>query len=500
MPKSLALFPDTNFFLQCKNVHGLSWDRWSDFDEIQLIVAPPVSREIDAHKAGGNHRRSRRARETNSLFRKALFATDGRYIIQEEGPHVWLEVRPQCSPNPTLVHRLDYSERDDQLVGIVSQFVEDNPGVDARILTHDTHPIFAAQSVAVSAEPIPDDWLLDPEPTEAEKEVRRLRSKLEELKKMEPAFEVGLLESQSQTTGSLNFTLRRFEPLSDMETRKLVDRLQERFPIETDFGPRLAAERRTGIGKAIGIGQIYVPPTQNEINEYVTKDYPQWVEHCENLLSDLHKRVQTIEWAKQFSISLRNSGTRPAKDALVTITAAGSFELVPVQVRTKARELEQLERSDFMLIPMPPAAPIGYWKEASSGFGNLARLERSFRAEKDEEVILDFGVINIDPVNGEKDKNRFHPKSKMLNSPERELFFECEQWRHGSEEIHLECKIHFPCDAEEMKGKIQIRIQAENSSTVFQRDFDVWVTVQSQSMLEFANHQVQNLGKPRFQS
>jgi len=42
MTKILYLFPDTNLLIQCLPLEQLDWERWKEFDEIDLIVSRPV--------------------------------------------------------------------------------------------------------------------------------------------------------------------------------------------------------------------------------------------------------------------------------------------------------------------------------------------------------------------------------------------------------------------------------------------------------------------------
>ncbi|MGY3621960.1 hypothetical protein [Bradyrhizobium sp. USDA 10063] len=36
--KVLHLFPDVNLSAQCRALEALDWDRWEDYDEVNLIV------------------------------------------------------------------------------------------------------------------------------------------------------------------------------------------------------------------------------------------------------------------------------------------------------------------------------------------------------------------------------------------------------------------------------------------------------------------------------
>jgi hypothetical protein len=89
MTQNLYLFPDTNLFIQCKELRELDWSGWKSFEEVHLIVCRPVQREIDDQCKRGNSRVANRARKTySSLFRKIATGVDDYVLIQESEPRV----------------------------------------------------------------------------------------------------------------------------------------------------------------------------------------------------------------------------------------------------------------------------------------------------------------------------------------------------------------------------------------------------------------------------
>jgi predicted ribonuclease YlaK len=155
----LYLFPDTNLFIQCRPLHELGWKTRAEFDEVHVIVSRPVQSEIDQQKNLGNDRVGKRARAASSLLREIIVGT-GEKRVRDTGPAVKVFVRQDLKPDADLSDRLDYGEPDDRLVGIAHAFLQLNPGVEARILTHDTGPLASAKMVGVPFEVIPDEWLL----------------------------------------------------------------------------------------------------------------------------------------------------------------------------------------------------------------------------------------------------------------------------------------------------------------------------------------------------
>jgi PIN domain len=99
-------FPDTNFFFECRKASELPWHeldgtKSSQNADIRLIVPPTVITEIERHKAKGNSRTTRRARDASASFRKALGSNE-RTELRSANPRVLLELPP--------IIRVDFSQ------------------------------------------------------------------------------------------------------------------------------------------------------------------------------------------------------------------------------------------------------------------------------------------------------------------------------------------------------------------------------------------------------
>lgn len=75
-----------------------------------------------------------------------------------------------------IADQLDYRERDDQLVGIAYAFRSENSRNDVRVLTHDTGPMASAKMVGMDLIAVPDEWLLAPETTTADRRITALEA------------------------------------------------------------------------------------------------------------------------------------------------------------------------------------------------------------------------------------------------------------------------------------------------------------------------------------
>ena len=215
----------------------------------------------------------------------------------------------QAVPRPR-----SYEEPDDRLVGTVHGFIQQNRGVDARVLTHDTGPMASAQMVGVNIAPVPDDWLLPPEPSEADKRIRSLEAEVARLKETEPEFSIACIDADGNKLDKFEFEVTHYEPLSSAELAPLLEKLRQRCPLATDFGPRERTERAAqGTMRIMGAKEVFTPAKENEIEAY-RENYAQWLEQCEDRLRHLHRVLQARDGPPVFVFAASNGGTRPANN------------------------------------------------------------------------------------------------------------------------------------------------------------------------------------------
>ena len=169
----IALFPDSNLFLQCKDIRNLPWHEISDGEDIEIIISRPVMEEIDRLKQDGNKRRAKRARKTNSFLRDIILSEEGKLEVKESKPSVILSfLTPESKVE--MADRLDLSKSDDRIVNEALAFKSINKDVNVKLLTHDTNPLLTAKNVGLDYIVIPDEWLLPPEPDKQDEIIKKL--------------------------------------------------------------------------------------------------------------------------------------------------------------------------------------------------------------------------------------------------------------------------------------------------------------------------------------
>lgn len=476
---TVIYFVDTNLFLQCHPWEQLDWTPWDDLEEVRLIVSSPVLREVDYRKNKGNDRVAKRARDTSAMFRRML--RDGCKVVRTANPRVVLSIEPLHTPSPELERQLNYRERDDQLVGTLYAFSRCHEGIDVRLLTHDSTPLFTAQGLGLTGNIIPDKWLLPPESTDAEREVQSLKSEVKRLRKTEPLFTIRYVDQSSTELERYHASFTWYDPPNDDQVVSFMQKLEARFPLETDFGPREPAERapkqKTGLNVLDAFTkEVFTPATDEEIEEYRDKAYPEWLERCEEILQYHDRTLQEQVPLLQFSFLAANVGTRPATDALVTVEARGNFQIQPPDDDDEDQDGEENEPRNQKVekLPPPPVAPHGQWKRAvdmhsidvspifdavNRSLGGFPYVEPRAIAGIDQSWLssLEAGLWSHDP-------NDFYYKPERPSSPRPSFSLTCDQWRHDDGEVQFDGTIHVAIDQDTVEGALVFRTQAGNLS------------------------------------
>lgn len=492
----LNFIVDTNLFIQCRPLEELDWSRWKEFDKIHLIITRAVLREIDNLKSRGNDRVGRRARKANSMFRPLVLGDKAHLLIRDSQPKVMLLIDLTCFPDKKLDGQLDYSKADDEIVGSLHSFSKMHPAADVRLLTHDSGPIATALLLSLQPALVPDDWLLPPEPSKAERDLGRLEAEVKRLRKAEPTIWIGCLGDPNEVVEKLDFECVSYEPLTEYELATTMNRLKELFPLITDFGPREAADRQSqsALGHLTGMKESYSAASLPDIGDYTKAQYPAWIEHCERIFRCLHVSLNQHESQPSFTFMVDNTGSRPGKDVLIELSALGSIQICPPQrKRSDSPGDGELDIKKGVALPCPPISPKGIWAlrpivDITRSFGGLhhtlqAMEEVGLRLGSSEPSML--SPFLIEP-NSRRDPNSFYYKSGHSNAPGDHFSFECEQWRHGMTVETFEGEIHFDWDAENIRGALKCTVHAENLSTVVEKTISVNISTSRSSVLSRA--------------
>lgn len=485
----LYLFPDTNLFEQGCPLDQIDWSSLGNYHEIELIVVRPVQAEIDRHKNQGSSRLAARARATSTMLREIILSPDKCKIVREASPRVKLLIRQELRPKPEFGERLDYQTNDDQLVGTIAAFIEKHPNVEAKLLTHDTGPMASADMVGVPFLPVPDEWLLPPERSADEKEILRLNTELARLKKAEPEFSLVATDIAGKKIERMETEYRFYDALSPSEIEGLMGLILERNPSSNDFGSREPQERPSFAGLSAMI-EKFTPASDEEIDIYKRVTYPSWAEECRKFLVDCHVN-HFVDPLPPFCFVAKNIGTRPAKDALIEISAKGDFLIAPI--RQNANQPGDKEPNQRKGLPQPPQPPRGTWSRRSIGYSIFDQLGRREMATATPVFprLTDFYPEPRDP-------NEFYWKPKKPSEPVSAYGYECAQWRHAGAPEPFHGQIYIDRNNEGISGAVAFSVHAENMSSVAEIILPIRIVITKATAIDLTRALVDKLNLPRF--
>ena len=488
---TITLIPDTNVFIQCKNLNELPWaDEFDDFEAVVLVVTRPLQKEIDKQKSRGNDRVGRRARKTASVF-KDMIVTNSEHVIREEHPRVVVAMRADIKPEDGRRPEFEMNERDDQVVACGCVLASQDADRDVRLLTHDSGPMATAQLVGLPIYPVPDHWLAPPEPSPSEKKVRVLEAEVKRLKHDEPVVTIHCLDAQGNQVNELALEQRVYQPLDSAVVETLMSTIAARYPIASDFGSREPRQRvlRHGALALPGFYDDFIPAKDEEIETYRHETYPNWLETCRTYLATLHTTMNSLTHAPLLHFALSNTGIRPAKSVLVEFIAQGGIEIMPPPYRD-----DEDPEPEPIALPPVPAVPSGRW--VSSQTRSMAGIQRLFemhQAATDLKSIRSPMISALDLQRPRREDDKFYYKSNRPQSPGATFSLECNNWRHDGEQEPFLGEVHLPGETLSGEGAITCRVQAENLSTPMTLTIPTTLKVRQLSLDEEAQALVEGL-------
>ena len=319
---------------------------------------------------------------------------------------------------------------------------------------------------------IPDDWLLDVEADEDGKALAALKAENAKLKKAEPVIKILCQDRDGVQVDRITASIIRYMPLTDDQVSVLIQALRDHHPIATNFEPTATDEMRASQSIWLNAMRTFAPPTTEEIEAYKSNEYPKWLDRCEKALRNLHLSRENTDPIPAYSFIIDNSGTRPAKDVLVEISASGSIEIRPDDDLQNPRA----KLSDISL-PSPPSPPRGRW---SDPIGRLAEMSRLTQPSP--------FIAPFPHVPKARDPNGFYWKPRKPQEPVTQYALECEQWRHGLGPDNFGFEIYGTGEEGQFSfsGMVMCRVHAENISIPITKRVPIAMTIEEASIFEFA--------------
>lgn len=469
VPSKLVLFPDTNIFIEAKDLPELPWEEFAS-QEIRLLVCWPVRREIDDNKTNSKKRVSERARKWNSAFKKLLKPGATPLILKESSPRVSLEIAPRPGLGAPTGSGLDLTKPDDELIHCTLQYRSSNPTEDARLFTGDTGPIGTAYEVNLPVIDLPDKWRRESEPSEAEKELKLLKAN-------QPKPVIRVLGQHEKEVQSLGFTIHRYRSLTINEIDALIQELREKDPpptAEALKSPYLPGQQSM-------LGMLWRPPSDQRISKYLEEEHPAWLDKIRNVLSQFGASMNCQRLLGTLRLALSNEGVCPAFSTKFTVEASGNISLLKDDV-------EPGKASTKLTIPERPLPPHGrfvhpFTEAMEQGIRQVANLSLPNLAVS--EMLRPSEFVKSRPPH---DKNAWYLKNEEGESHyTARKVFTCDEWRHH--EKAFEETVWFKVDDDCTPGPIgavSLTLHAQNLPDPIKRTIGFRAKVEDISIFEEA--------------
>ena len=442
-----VFFPDTNLFFECRGPSDLPWHeldnaRPGEGPDVRLIIPPGVITEIERHKAKGNSRTAKRARDASALLRKALESGDHQVEIRAEGPRITLELPPTFRVDFSRFPDLDPDRPDHRIVGEYAVLREAVP--ELTLLSDDTLLILAARSLGFNPVLIPAGWKLAPEKDDRDDEIDKLREELRTLKQSSPEISIDIQDVDGQAITRVDAEIENIKP-SAADIERVVAEIGAKFPMEEDFHVHPPHTSVTNQWTALSLGRTWRAPTDEEINAYKSIEYPKWLNGVRDKLPSIARVLNEISHEIPIIVLITNSGFVNATQVRLTLSAFDGVTLLPSLTRRDSGEQEEL-----LSLPAPPRAPRGHYVDFAS----------AFRVLPNTPSIADFaGWMTTPPA---PDPNSFYYVGGRPNRPAEELELQCAALPHQDDPYELGFRLVIPQGAMGKAPRVRLRVRASN--------------------------------------
>lgn len=447
--KKRAIYaPDTNFFIQCKDAVEIDWSLVGDADSVLLVVLNEVHREIDKLKSGGNARRAKRARAISSQLRALIFSSEEEIEVRRSGPAVFLTLAPRQDPTREKPEGFDPNSADERIAEEAKACSDSFFDGELTLLSDDGMPLRAAQLLWMKICPVPEQWLLPPEPSEHDRAIQKLNERLVALEKQGPSIKLRLDGDSTSIIGTMLF----YPPLSHHFIVHVMDALKAAFPLQQP-----SAGRATSAIENIFRG-LEPEPTEAYLRDLETK-HSEWLKKAENFISRLPVIHNLMADAVKEHLVLSNSGSTPAEHLVVDVSAMGSIRL-----QEPVDEDDEIEVPEFPQPPKPRRMEI-FGPMSDYAAGPLFR--DSLRG-------IRFPTNRI-----ARDRHEFYWEFAEPASNSERCLGQCEDFRHSLKDecIQLLLKWDEPSEGT-LSGAIKIVVSARNMPVPIEKIIPVRVDVE----------------------
>ncbi len=299
------VFLETNIFLHYKPVNQLELERFGE--GCTLVVPRVILGELNKHKDSHSLKTIRnRARAAC----KSIHAWSDSKSVSDT-----LAFEFNIKTSSPEEHGLDPQSKDDRFLSDILEHSADL--ADKILLSNDSNLYLTAKHLDISVEEIDERFRLPAEPDTVEKENRRLKREIDQLRNARPRLEIGLVGDESRLDVNANpvFPLHKGgSELTDEEIERQVE-----AKCRSLRGKYISLSSQQGSTTVLGMGVSArdIEFHNQELDAYPDK-YRLYLQERREFLTHPFFR---------FTIAIANVGTAPAKNVDISLHFSDGFEL-----------------------------------------------------------------------------------------------------------------------------------------------------------------------------
>lgn len=311
-------------------------------------------------------------------------------------------------------------------------------------------------------------------------------------------MEIKTYGSDGSEIERLNFEQAAHTPLTKAEIDELMETLQSRFPLVTEFGSPETVPQPEAPSGARGVRVLeFEPASEKAITNYQDEQYPEWLEKCRSVLSDLHRRLNADLPRPVLTFEVANAGTRPATGSLIRFTGLGGLVLMPISEKDEDDEKPSPPPS----LLRPPLSPKGRWKVApqrgpidlaSLAYGNAGDVMGKIAQSRHPfENMIDPLLPSRIPKH---DPDAFYWKDGRPITAREQIALTCDNWRHSVKAEFFGFRLYAADPSKDVTGAVRCEVHAENLSDPVVVTVPVTITRALHSVHEHALGLIEKLG------
>jgi len=314
VPSKVA-FLDTNTFLHYPPVDQIDWRAALEADEVVLIVAPVIIRELNLRKDTPTSPKIRERAAAALRRLHNLFDSTPPIMIRDG---VELQFRPQDPLIDFAEQNLSRDVSDDYLIASTLEFAQDHPGTPPFIVTEDLCLKLKSKTHGILVRQLPSTLRLPDEVDASQKRITQLEREVSRLQNRIPVLKLYFANGQDRLHLRVS-PLQQLEPDAIARSMEAIRAKHPKLQTNIDVG------RPVTLGEMIGITFAGIPAEHaKEYNEKLDAFYLEHEQYLVRLQDYRNLRARTAE----LKIMLANEGTCPADDIDIYMHFPDGFELV----------------------------------------------------------------------------------------------------------------------------------------------------------------------------